>query len=59
MQYEKPHVKPHRIAMGIVIAIVKKPQGECAKAFTTTIAKIAMIMSMIPKIPRLAIMPTN
>ena len=47
------------MAIGIVIAIVKSPHGEFASAFTTTIAKIATMISMMKKIPIIAMPPVS
>ena len=48
-----------KIAIGIVIAIVNSPQGDSARAFTTTIERIAMIISIIPNIAIIVTPPTN
>ena len=50
------HIK---IAIGIVIAIVNSPQGDSARAFTTTIERIAMIISIIPNIAIIVTPPTD
>ena len=49
---------PITIAIGSVIAIVNRPHGDSAKAFTTTKAKIATISIIMPKIPIIATVPT-
>ncbi len=46
-----------KIAIGIVAATVKVPQGELVSAFTTISASTARMITMIRKAPNSAITP--
>ncbi len=50
---------PIRTAMGIVQAMVKNPQGEARRAFTTTSASTASRMIMIMRIATIPVNPAT